>query len=101
MWEGGEKKNREITPGSDGQLSGTAERGVSSGDVVALSSTLKDGVRNLLIINFLTRFLATFASGPSWKGYENIFSRGILSLPISDRKWENILWRASENVPVN
>lgn len=101
VWEGGEKKNREITPGSDGQLSGTAERGVSSGDVVALSSTLKDGVRNLLIINFLTRFLATFASGPSWKGYENIFSRGILSLPISDRKWENILWRASENVPVN
>lgn len=95
------RKKKEIAPGSDGQLSGTAEHGVSSGDAVALSSTLKDGVRNLLIINFLTRFLATFASGPSWKCYENIFSRGILSLPISDGKWENILRRASENGPVN
>lgn len=76
--------------GSDGQLSGEAELGVSFGSIAALNRALKDGVGNLLIINFLTRFLATFTSCPSWKCYENIFSRGILSLPISDSKWENI-----------
>lgn len=75
---------------NDGQLSGEAELGVSFGNTVVLSRALKDGEGNLLIINFLTRFLATFVSCPSWKCYENIFSRGILSLPISDSKWENI-----------
>lgn len=76
---------------SDRQLSGQAKLRVSFGNSGALSRALEDGVGILLIINFLTRFLATFVSCPSWKCYENIFSWGILSLSISDSKWENII----------
>lgn len=64
--------------------------GVSFGNSAALGRALKDGAGNLLIINFLTRFLAIFMSCPSWKCHENIFSWSILSLSVSFSKWENI-----------
>lgn len=58
---------------SDRHLSGEAKLRVSFGNSIELSKALKDEVENLLIINFLMRFLATFLSCPSWKCYENIF----------------------------
>lgn len=75
---------------SDTQLSGETKLRVSFGNSVALSRALKNGAGNLLI-NFLTRFLATFVSCPSWKCYENIFSWGILSLAVPDSKWKTFI----------
>lgn len=51
-----------MAAGSKGWLSERVECGVCSGDIGVLTCTVKDGVGNCLIINFLMRFFGNLCA---------------------------------------